>query len=59
MNTTFMFKLLESFIGKENVVKIIDEEAGMEVRFSKYPFNKEFVLKLRSRVNKEIEKHIK
>lgn len=52
-------KLLESFIGRENVVKIIDEEAGMDVRFSKYPFKKEFVLKLRGRVNREIEKYIK
>ena len=52
-------KLLESFIGRENVVKIIDEEAGMDLRFSKYPFKKEFVLKLRDRVNREIEKYIK
>ena len=51
-------KLLESYIGKEKVVGIIEDTAGMEIRFSKFPHKKEFLLKLREKINQEIKKHI-
>ena len=49
-------KLLEQYIGKEKVVGIIEEMAGMEIRFDKYPHDKNFLLALRERVNQEIKK---
>ena len=51
-------KLLESFIGKEKVVELIEKEAGMEIRFDQYPHDKTFLLRLREIVNNEIKKHI-
>ncbi len=52
------FKLLESFIGKDAVTKLIEDTANMEIRFDKYPHNKEFLLSLREKVNQEIAKYI-
>ena len=51
-------KLLESFVGKEKVVAMIEDMAGMEIRFSKYPHDKDFLLKLRERINREIQNNI-
>lgn len=47
-------RLLESYIGREAVVGLIEEEAGMEIRFNQYPHDREFLLRLRERVNQEI-----
>lgn len=52
-------KLLESYIGKEKVVGIIEDMAGMEIRFNQYPHRKDFLLKLRERINTEIKKFAK
>lgn len=51
------FKLLESCRGRDVVEQIIKEEAQMEIRFDQYPHNKEFILRLRDRVNREIGKY--
>lgn len=50
--------LLESYIGKEAVDKLIDEVAGMEVTFKEYPTGSYFLEALRRRVVEEIKKHI-
>ena len=50
-------KLLESFIGKAEVIKLMEDMAGMEIRFNQYPHNSEYILKLRSVINAEISKH--
>ena len=51
-------KLLESKIGHEAVVKIIEEVAGQEITFDEYPHDNDFTIKLRERINNEIEKVI-
>lgn len=51
-------KLLESFIGKEKVVALIEKEARMEIKFDKYPHDKNFLLRFREKINEEIEKHL-
>ena len=48
-------KLLESYIGKEEVLKLIDEE--MEVDFNVYPKRTDYILKLREKVNDLIKKY--
>ncbi len=53
------FKLLESLTSKEHVVKLIENTAGMTIEFDKYPKNADFILKLRQKVNAEIESLIK
>lgn len=51
-------KLLEGYIGKEAVVGLIEDEAKMQISFSEYPHNMDFLLKLRERINLEIEKYV-
>lgn len=48
--------LLEQFIGKENVVKMIDQIAGRELRFDDYPRNKKFLEELRNKMIEKIKK---
>ena len=49
---------LEKYIGKEAVVKMMDEEAGFEMRFDQYPKSIDFIEDLRARMIKEINEHI-
>ena len=55
-------KLLESYIGKEEVVKILDENVkgpdGNGLEFYQYPFDNDYMIDLRMRLNAELEKHI-
>ena len=51
-------KLLEQYAGKEYVVQLMEEMAGMEIRFDKYPHDKNFLLTLRERINSEIKKYV-
>ena len=51
-------KLLESYIGKDAVVAIIDEVYGTDVNFRTCPKSGDPILALRERVNAEIKKHI-
>ena len=44
--------LLESYVGREKVMELIRQEAGMELSFRQYPRNDEFILGLREKVNK-------
>ena len=43
-------RTLEQYIGRDAVVKMIDEAAGVELRFDQYPKSKEFVEGLRTRM---------
>ncbi len=45
-------RLLEEKIGKEAVVKLIEEEAGMEITFKEYPLNIEFIPRLMTKMKK-------
>ncbi len=51
-------RLLEGMIGHEKVVEIIEEVAGQKITFSDYPHTDDFMLKLRERINYEIEKRV-
>ena len=41
---------LEEKIGRENVVKMIDDAAGFELRFDHYPRNNAYLLSLREQM---------
>jgi len=43
-------ELLESYYGRDFVVKLIDSEAGMDLDFRHYPKGEEFILRLREKV---------
>ena len=47
---------LEALIGREAVVAMIDEAAGMDLRFDQYPCSAEFLEGLRAKMLAEIEK---
>lgn len=46
---------LEKIIGRDAVVEMIDEAAGVELRFDQYPRNAEFIENLRQRIISKIE----
>ena len=46
--------MLESYIGKEAVVKLIEEEAGMKITFNDYPRNNDFILNLTRKMKRII-----
>ena len=52
-------KLLENYVGHEEVVKTIENFANMEIKMNKYPKNADFLLKLREKINTYIEEVIK
>ena len=47
---------LEKLIGRENVVRMIDEAAGSDLRFDDYPRCKEFIESLRAKMVEQIGK---
>lgn len=47
---------LEELVGREEVVKMIDETAGCDLRFDDYPRNKEFLEKLRDKMIDRIKR---
>ena len=49
-------RLLEEFIGKDEVVQIIEDEAKMEITFWDYPRNADFLPNIRRRIITEIKK---
>jgi len=49
-------ELLEKYIGKSKVIKIIEEDAEDEITFSKYPKCPEYILSTREKVNKYISR---
>ena len=46
-------KLLESFVGKEQVMKIVESEGKVE--FNICPSNGEYIIKIREKINKKIK----
>lgn len=45
---------LEPYIGREAVVKMIDDEAGMDVNFDNYPVDKTYLMRLREKMTDAI-----
>ena len=46
------------YIGKEETVKLMETQAGMEIRFAQYPHTPDYVLKLREAVNEMIKNNL-
>ncbi len=51
-------KMLEKYIGRDGVIKLIEEHAEMEITFKKYPQSADYILSLRERINREIEERL-
>jgi len=49
-------RLLEKKIGKDAVIKFIEEEAGMELTFKEYPRNPEFIINLTAKMKDMLSK---
>ncbi len=49
---------LEEFIGKDAVVKMIDDAAGMNITFKEYPRNKEFIPNLMEQMMEKIKEYV-
>ena len=49
---------LETAIGREKVVELIDDTAGFDLRFDNYPRNNAFLLTLREKLLQELAAHI-
>jgi hypothetical protein len=52
-----LLRTLEGYVGRGEVIKMIDEIAGMDVKFYKYPLDVDYLPKLRSAVIKKIREH--
>ena len=52
-------RMLESFIGRDKVIEMIDNEAGMDLTYSQYPRNPEFVPDLIGKMEQMIKSYIK
>ena len=50
---------LEKIIGRDKVVKMIDEAAERDLRFDDYPKNKEFIENLRAQMIEKISSSVK
>ncbi len=51
-------KLLESKIGREKVIEIIEKEAGTSITMKNYPHGNDFVLTTRELINKAIKENL-
>ena len=50
-------ELCERYIGRDAVIKMIDDAAGYDLTFAHYPAEPEFILALREKVNRIIAEH--
>lgn len=53
-----LLKQAEKYIGREEVVKIIDEMADMDVTFAEYPRNNEYQIELNNKIKKLIAEKV-
>lgn len=51
-----VLRLAESILGREKVIEIIDDVAKTDVRFTNYPYDTQYIYKLRDRIIEEISK---
>lgn len=47
-------ELLASKIGRQQVIDLLEETAGMEIRFDSYPKSAEYILRRRERINQKL-----
>lgn len=58
LNDIEVCRVLESYIGRDKVIEMIDNAAGMSITFFDYPRNNEFIPLLIENMEKIIEKYI-
>ena len=51
-------RTLEEYIGRDEVIKLIDKIAGKDVRFDSYPLDSEYLPKLRAAIIEKIKEYI-
>lgn len=51
-------KYLEKFMSKDDIVKMIEDEAGCEIEFDKFPKDEDFIIRLREKINSAIKDNI-
>jgi len=51
-------RTLESYIGRDAVIKMIDDAAGMDIDFEEYPRNNNFIPDLINKMKEEIRKYL-
>lgn len=51
--------LLETYVGRERVIKLIDESAGMDLTFSNYPRNSSYLPALHRKIKEQLEALLK
>ena len=59
LGKTHLLQAIEKHIGKENVIKLIEDEAGMEINFEEYPRNNKFYDNLNQKMKELIAKYSK
>ena len=52
-------KYLEKFIPKDEIISLIEKEAGCEIEFDSFPKNEEFLIKIREKINLIIKSRCK
>ncbi len=58
LNDIEVCRTLESYIGRDKVIEMIDKAAGMNITFDNYPGNNEFIPELIEKMEREIKKQI-
>lgn len=58
LNDCRALRMLEQIKGKAYVHQMVEEMAGMKITFWDYPRNAQFLIRLRERVNREIEENM-
>jgi hypothetical protein len=51
-------KLLESLIGRERVIELLEEGLASPITFNQYPHDLEWVLNIREKINRQIQQHL-
>ena len=51
-------RTLEEYIGRDEVIKLIDNVAEMEVKFDSYPLECDYLPKLRAAMIEKLKKYI-
>ena len=49
-----LLRTLEEYVGRDEVIKLIDEIAGFDIKFNSYPIDSEYLLKLRRAVTEKL-----
>lgn len=51
-------RLLEDYIGRDNVIELLEEKLEQEITFSEYPLDAQWYVQKREQINREIKKWV-